>query len=308
MRVGIIVDATCDLPTSVIERHHVEILPLRLSQKTSEFLDQRSPEDALSFYRDTSQSALNGFQLNPLTTEQFKRPLLEHWLYHFDQIMFLAPHLSQHETLSTIRQIIVEEQPQFERLRQAASLTAPFRVRVLESQSAYAGYGLALYELLRLVGEKARTVDQLKAPMEIFKGSIETYICPGTWPSDYVQDIAPRKSTWWKPALLKGKSPRTVLRLAENEFNRVADVSEQRYESDFLLFLYDELTRTHLANHLINISYAGNLAKLRVLEPFKVLMEHVKDKGGRLVLSVMSPYSSRQLGKGALTAAFSREV
>ena len=179
MKVGILVDATCDIPTSILSRHNVTILPTMLNLKTEAFPDARLVNDTLSFYNERPNTEINEASFNSAGFEELKTLLEDKLLYTCDHLIFIAPHMKLSSTLKNIREALFDLQPRLQSLRSQALVNTPFKVRIIESEQAYAGYGLVLYETLRLLNEKARSADQIKAPLDDFKRTVETYIFPG---------------------------------------------------------------------------------------------------------------------------------
>ncbi len=306
MNTGILVDATCDLPASIFDRHQVNILPTYVDLKTDKITDFRKPESSNQFYIDHSSSNLHAATSHSASRASFEEQLNDTLLYHYDGLLIVAPHLRLSDTLPQLRESVLQLQPSFEKLRRQAQIKRPFKVRIIESGSAYSGYGLVLYEALRLMSEKARSVDQIKAPLEKFKKNIETFVLLGHQDfNPHLFSAAPFNLNWFSIKKLKFGKRIPVMRVNAEGIASFADVSKQSAENDFFELIYDQITRIDVRNQLINISYAGKLAKLRVLPRFHELHEHIKNKGGRMVHSVMSPTSGTQLGLGAISASFS---
>lgn len=306
MKVGILVDATCDIPTSILKSHHVTILPTMLNLKSEAFPDARLVNDTLSFYNERPNSEITEASYNSAGFEELKTLLEDNLLYTCDHLVFIAPHIKLSSTLKNIREALFDLQPRLQSLREQALINTPFKVRIIESEHAYAGYGLVLYEALRLLNEKARSADQIKAPLDDFKRTVETYILPGHVNGGQQHlSAAPFNLSWLSQKKQQLVRTQPVYKIDQNGFRHMTDIRSNSPENSFLEFTYDYLTRTSLRNHLVNISYAGKLSQLRVTPAFKLLHEHVKAKRGRLVYSNMSPSSATQLGMGALSVSFS---
>src|SRR5579862_7967531 len=50
-KIGIVVDAACDLPRTFIQQHGLEIMPINMQFGTMSFKDVRDPEQTMEFYR-----------------------------------------------------------------------------------------------------------------------------------------------------------------------------------------------------------------------------------------------------------------
>jgi fatty acid-binding protein DegV len=274
--------------------------------KKDHLVDRRIAEETNQFYNDVTASTLANAKSTSCSSVSFIEALKEDLIYKHDHLLIVAPHFKLSDSLQNIREALLETQPEFDRLRKEAHLRNAFKVRILESQTGYAGYGLVLYEALRLMSEKARSVDQLKKPIDAFKQTIQTTILPGHQKFNY-QMLAnpPYNLNWLTLKKLKITNTLPTLKVSQEGIQRQATLKFQNIENDFFSMLYDELTRITLKNKLVNLSYAGNLSKLRVLTSFKSLQEHIISKGGKIVYSQMSPTSAAQLGSGAITVAYS---
>ena len=49
MRIGLVVDATCDMPSSVLEKYGIVILPIGIKIGDTVFADTRDEQSALAF-------------------------------------------------------------------------------------------------------------------------------------------------------------------------------------------------------------------------------------------------------------------
>jgi fatty acid-binding protein DegV len=305
MNVGLVVDSTCDIPFSILDRFNVYILPTEVFLKKDLFIDRRIAEETNTFYNEVTANSLANAKSTSCSSASFIEALTEDLMYKHDHLLVVAPHFKLSDSLQNIREALLETQLEFDRLRKQAHLRNAFKVRILESQTGYAGYGLVLYETLRLMSEKARSVDQLKKPIDEFKQTVQTLVLPGHQKFNY-QMLAnpPFNFNWLTLKKLKITNTLPTLSVSHDGIQRQTTLKFQNVENDFFNMLYDELTRTNLKNKLVNLSYAGNLSKLRVLTSFKSLQEHIISKGGKIVYSQMSPTSAAQLGSGAITVAY----
>lgn len=305
MRVGVVVDASCDIPTSVLERNQVTLIPVRSRIAKQDYLDVRDQDESSAFFQQYSASKIAAGKAGSVANNDVVAMLKETLIYEFDQLLFIAPHIKLNDSLQTLRETLFDIQPQLERLRAQANIRTPLKLRVIESDSGYAGYGLVLYETLRQLNEKARSADQIKKPVNDFKSRVRTLICPGIESFNHqMLAEAPFNLPWITQQKFKLTQTVPILELNSQGMHSKKQLKKGQATQSFFQEIYDELTNTQLSNHLVNVSYAGKLSKLRVLPVFKALHDHVTSKGGRLVYSVMSPTSAITLGSGAISIAF----
>lgn len=308
MRVGLVVDVSCDLPESILKRYQVQVLPAQLSGPDGTFVDQRDKSDTLAFYQQWQAKPSFKPVLSPLSTDDFLGALKDTLLYHYDHLLVIGPHPKLSPMLHNVREGIMKIHPEIDKLRRQARLQKPFKVRVIESQSGYAGYGLTLYEALRLMGEKARSVDQLKVPLDTFTPNLETYVLPGPLAiRGSLLQASPFSLSWLTIRKYQLARQLPVFSVSQRGIDVTMHCHQQSAMNDFLNFIYDRLTQTQLHNRMVTLSYAGNLANLRVLPAFEALQSHIQNKQGRLLQSVMSPVNAAGLGAGALSVAFANK-
>ena len=307
MRIGLVVDSTCDIPESFLTRNQVQILPLTLTGtgNQSPRVDQRHKSDALSFYQQWASQ--RGFKPKPssLGADDVANALTDRWIYDYDHLLVIAPHQKLNATLQTVRETLVSHQPDIESLRQQARLTKPFKIRVIESSSGLAGYGLTLYEALRLIGEKARTVDQLKAPLSTFSHRLETFVLPGN--SAQQLKSPPFDLTWLAAQQYQLKRKIPIFHVSPDGVTTPRKCHHATRLSEFFDLVTQRLGHAQLHNHLVSISYAGNPADLRINPEFRALQRDIDGKQGRLISSIMSPTSGAMLGPGSVSIAFAHQ-
>lgn len=50
MKIGLMVDAACDLPREYFDEHHIVIVPITVRVHDSSFIDRRDPETTAQFF------------------------------------------------------------------------------------------------------------------------------------------------------------------------------------------------------------------------------------------------------------------
>lgn len=306
MRTGLVVDSTCDIPESFLQRNQVQILPLSVSGGESPLTDRRHKTDGLSFYQQWAARRSLKPVRNPITEHDVASALVDRWIYDFDHLLIVTPHIKLSSTLQTIRETLVLQHPNLEPLRHQAQLTLPFKVRVVESQSGLAGYGLAVYEALRLMSEKARSIDQLKTPLTAFSQRLETFVLPGN-PAQQLK-TEPFALSWLAAQQQQWKRQQPVFHIGHRGVTLLRSCQQATRLKEFVRLVTQRLGHMQLHNQLICVSYAGNPADLRVSSAYTELQQCVKEKQGRLLFSIMSPASASQLGYGAVSVAFAHQA
>ena len=327
MTVGILVDPSCDLPTPWYQSCPVTLVPNSLMLNDQTLVDERDVAASQAFYRPTSAKQrakaerhcdprIAAPNLNPdsnqngpfypgINSNGPADALTANLPYQYDQLLIVTPHPSLSLSLPSVRATLTQAQPQIDALRQAARLVRPFRVRVLDSQSGYAGYGLVLHQALRLLGLKGYSVDQLKQSLDGFKVSLTTLVQPGQRAFDTAMlRKPPYQLGWLRRQQLKLTARRPIFQLDGAGAHWVQSHANANFENDFLAFAHDRLMHARLSKPLVNLSYAGDLAHLREQPMFTAMHRQIRQQGGTLLYSMMALSSALQLGLGALSLAF----
>lgn len=297
--VGFVVTASCDLPASMLENYKVTVLPVEASNAEGSVVSNRTISELSQFYSE-DQSIFS--EKIGISRDAFIDVVCNKLIYEFDHLIILAPDESFSSSLHIVREALFEFHHEIKQRRAQASIFLPFKVRVVESQQVLTGYGVSLYEALRLRHEKAQNADQVKQHLDEFKINIKTFMLPGIKHPELVRP--PFRLSWLelKKLKLSGKHPILYFHPDEVTIGRMVDVKNRHNE--FFDFLFEQLSQSKLTNHIVNISFAGSLSQLRILKGFDEFHVDVKEKGGKLVHSMMSPTAASSLGKGAISVSF----
>src|SRR5688572_14512890 len=90
MRIGVITDATCDLPADFVTRHRIGILPVAIRLGDETLIDTREPEATLRFYAE--QLAAKGLDAEtvPFTPEQIRERFLDGVVLDYDYVFCIT--------------------------------------------------------------------------------------------------------------------------------------------------------------------------------------------------------------------------
>lgn len=291
--------SSCDLPTSVLERNDVVILPSKVTNGTNQWQDQRNAANLADFYNQyTKNEALS---VEEFDENNFKQKLLDDWIYHTDGLLFLLPHIKISDSLSHIRQTLFDAGPDIPALRKSASINQTFKTRIFETDACFSGYGLMLLEALRLIKEKSLSMDQIKPLLEKQKAVLKTYVLAN---QDSVLSKPPFSLSWLQIKKMGFNRTQPILEFSPEAFSLAKSVRKEGAVNDYFEWIYNELTKFDLTNRTAIVSYAGKLSHLRILPGFDLLNSLIKSKNGQLLHSVMSPVNTAYLGLGSLSFSF----
>ena len=139
MRIGLVVDATCDLPPEFLAAHGIRVMPIGIRLGEQRLIDRRDPDTTLSFYRDHLPKVGSKDGSQPLSAAELQQWFLDELVTDFDYVVCL--------TVDSLRSPIFEHATQasfgllqhYHERRHAAGIAGPFTLRVLDSHSVFAG-------------------------------------------------------------------------------------------------------------------------------------------------------------------------
>ncbi|MDB2448825.1 hypothetical protein N9W78_00845 [bacterium] len=214
----------------------------------------------------------------------FSDRLREHWLYHYDAL--LALHAQPDTGWSAA---VDAELPNIASLRLAASLSAPFQVRLIESQQRYAALGLlAVHAAERL--QAGGLPDAVRTDLSRLESRL--HHCLAVGPKSHWHGSLPLLQRW------RMARQSALLQLGRRQ-------PELLMHSDNLLeALFTQTDPLVPAGAHLNLSYAGPSSELRQWPIFQRWHQHRVAQGGSCWLSEMDASSAQACGAGALSLAW----
>ena len=175
MRIGLVVDATCDLPPEFLAAHGIRVMPIGIRLGEQRLIDRRDPDTTLSFYRDHLPKVGSKDGSQPLSAAELQQWFLDELVTDFDYVVCL--------TVDSLRSPIFEHATQasfgllqhYHERRHAAGIAGPFTLRVLDSHSVFAGIACLAAEGTRLLAQGSHP-NALRTRLEQLSQQTCTYL------------------------------------------------------------------------------------------------------------------------------------
>ncbi|MDQ4397602.1 DegV family protein, partial [Pseudomonas aeruginosa] len=175
MRIGLVVDATCDLPPEFLAAHGIRVMPIGIRLGEQRLIDRRDPDTTLSFYRDHLAKVGSKDGSQPLSAAELQQWFLDELVTDFDYVVCL--------TVDSLRSPIFEHATQasfgllqhYHERRHAAGIAGPFTLRVLDSHSVFAGIACLAAEGTRLLAQGSHP-NALRTRLEQLSQQTCTYL------------------------------------------------------------------------------------------------------------------------------------
>ena len=304
---ALVIDASCDLPKSFLDSHELIILPTRVKHGDKDFVDIRDMKSTLGFYRNVLQKNKD-VRLEPANADVIAAIVKAKIINKFDAVRVISPHSDWSEIHKNVKDAAFINNDNFKSWREAAGLDPKFRLRVLDSGSFFSGQGLLVYEAVRLLKEKALSVDKMKKPLELFKSHIDTYVVMDN--VSYLrayEKFEAGSMGWFDFGVGKVLGQKPAIRCYQNEVSMA--FRERGYDATLAKVL--ERAKEHIDDGLerpvVNISYAGNLAEIRSNVEFTKFVKHAKSQHVKILLSMASTSAGAIAGPKAFSISYAYE-
>ena len=155
MKIGVVVDPSCDLPSSFFRNGDVELLPTTIKVGDHSFVDHRDDAQTIKFHSDTKtrmkQKIDTPVESRPLTSEQIEALFLEKLVHKYDHVFcVMATHARSDiydDVMKASRSILVKHR----QVRREAGLDVRFKMTVINSGNIFAGTAVLTAELVRMI-------------------------------------------------------------------------------------------------------------------------------------------------------------
>jgi len=155
MKIGVVVDSSCDLPRSFFENNDVELMPTTIRIGDHTFEDHRDDLGTIKFHLNTKsqmkQKIETFVESSPFTSEQIETLFLEKLVHKYDHVFcVMATHARSDiydHVLKASRSILIK----YRQVRREAGMDGPFAMTVINSGNIFAGTAVITAEVVRMI-------------------------------------------------------------------------------------------------------------------------------------------------------------
>ena len=307
-KIGIVVDAACDLPRSFLEQHGLEIMPINMQFGTMTFKDVRDPEQTMEFYRRYVAEKELEITTAPLSVKAIKDWFLDQLVLKYDRVLVV--------TVSSTRSPVFENATKasfmilsgYKERRKAAGMEEQFALRVLDSKTLFTGQAVVVYEALRLLQSNQAEVafDRLRQHVESFSQDVHAYLVPNDL--YYVRARAHQKGDksvgWFKYQMGTMLDIKPILRAYRGETEAVDTVRGFENAVKKLFEMASAAIEKGLLTKVVCMSYAGNPEDVKGFPGYDDFIKVAHAHKVETTLAVMSTVAGIHVGPGAFSLAY----
>lgn len=308
MRIGLVVDSGCDLPKSFIDENGILILPISIRVGDELFVDSRDPQRVREFYARQAKDKSHTAETVPFTVEQIKDLFLDRVVVDYDYAIVQSIAQSRSPIFANATEASHAILREYKPIRKKAGVTGPFALRVIDSQTLFAGQAALAAETMRLINSGIK-VSEIRQRVEAMASKAHGY---ATFPDlYYVRERARKKgdnSIGWlgalmgsaldiKPILCGGGDetyPVAKVRGYDTAVQRIFDYATKRIESGLLA-------------PFVCVSYAGDEQVIKQMPGYERMAKAARSHDIQVMTSMMSITGGVNLGPGAMTLGFIAE-
>lgn len=301
MRIGIVVDAACDLPADFIATHGIEVMPIRVRIGPTELDDRRDEQATLAFLRSDAARHAASAQTSAPSIEQIRSLLLQRLAVDYDHVFCTTLSRTRSLLFEHARQASLEVREDCKPLRQEAGYTTPFTVQVIDSRNLFAAQAVLAAEAIRLraTGAGALAIHQR---MEALIGQLHGYLVPRSL--CHLRTRARAKGEHsiglFTAALGSLLDLRPILHCHDGRTETTTRIMGFEPAAEHLFNHLARQVRHGLAAPVLCVSYGGELAELQALPGYRELRLSCREHEVQLHETVMSLAGIVNVGCGAL--------
>ena len=308
MRIGIVVDSACDVPSDFIESEEITILPVTVQIGNAVLADMRNEEATLNFLTgDTAAQAYNA-ETTPYTVQQVHDLFLSKLVLDYDYVFCICTTRTRSGIYDNAQQASFTILNDYKPVRAAAGNNMPFSLRVIDSQNVFAAVGVLAIEAARLraAGEGA---PKIRSRLEHLALYTQGYmVVPDLhYLRNRIKKRGDKSVSFFSAALGTALDIKPILHCNKGETGPVAKVKGFNPAVEKMFDFAARRVREGLMTPTMSLSYGGRLDEMRKLPGYDRLRETCAEHNVEVFESFMGLSGMVNVGQGAVVLGFAAE-
>lgn len=309
MRIGLVVDSACDLPGSFIERNRIEILPITVKIGDAVLADHRNEQATLEFLHSHVASRGAEAETMPFSVNQIRDLFLRKLVIDYDYVFCLTITRTRspiHDNATQASFVILND---YRPMRSAAGHSSPFALRVIDTQSLFAGQAVTAVEAIRMI-DAGEGVAKIRARLDNLAINTHAYMVPRDlmYLRSRTKAKGDKSVSLFSATLGSALDIKPVLYCNRGETRPVAKIRGFDTAVRRLFAFASERVTAGLIAPTLCMSYGGELEEMRLLPGYTELIDVCRTHGVEVFESVMSLTGMVNVGKGSLVIGFAAEA
>ncbi|MEN1942118.1 DegV family protein [Luteimonas sp. MJ174] len=305
MRIGLVVDSACDLPSEFLEREQVELLPITVRIGDAVQADHRDETRTLAFLESHIAERGASAETIPYTPEQIRDLFLERLVVDYDYVFCMTITGSRSPIFSNAQKASYMILNDYKQPRAAAGNTTPFALRVIDTQNLFCAQGILPVEAARLRAAGEAPL-RIRTRLEELAQNTYGYLVPRDL--YYIRNRARAKGdrsiSMLSAALGTALDIKPVLRGYRGETGPVAKIKGFEPAVEKMFDFATRRVQAGLMTPTVTLCYGGHLDEMRGLPGYERLRDACVDQNVDVFESVMSTTGMVNVGRGAVVVGF----
>lgn len=302
MKVGLVVDAGCDLPRSFIDDNNILVLPVNIQYGGNTVIADRNEATMQQFYSGHANKQAHDAQSTPFTADEIKQLLLDRAVTQFDFVIMETVPKSRSAIFDNATDASHSLLSEYKEVRKEAGLDGPFATRVIDSQTLFAGQGVLAAETVRMVNEGKSGSAIVKKIDTLSHFVTALAVVPDL---GYLRKRAKKrgdKSVGWAGVLLGSALDIKPILCARRD-DTFAAAKVRGFEHAVEAMFDHSMNAIHagLMAPIVCISYAGDVADVEQMPGFAKLARTCERKDIQLLTAPMGLTGAVNVGPGSIS-------
>ncbi|KGI78817.1 DegV family protein [Oleiagrimonas soli] len=308
MRIGLVMDATCDLPLEFVQKNNITVLPILVNVEGETFADQRDPVETQRFLDSNMGSRSHGAETTPYSSEEVMQLFMERLVIDFDCVFCFTITATRSPVFEQVNKASFAILKNYRPARQEAGVPGPFLMRVIDTQTLFAGSAIPVIEAVRLL-ETEQSPGQMRERLEQVAQNTHGFLIPRDL--NYLRQRARKRgdrSIGLVGATLgSALDIKPILRGWRGNTEPMTKVRSFEGAAETLFKHIEDRIRHGLMVPVVSLSYGGDLDVMHHLPGYDDLRRTCSDHGIDVMECPMSITGMANTGQGGLCAGFASE-
>ena len=308
MRMGLAIDASCDIPQAFLEQNNVTVMPITVRVDDETFLDDRGAAEVRRFIDRKLGDRSHSAETEPCSVEEVQKLFLEKLVLEQECVFCLTVTATRSPINDHVNKASFAVLKHYREAREKAGLSGQFLMRVIDTRNLFAGTAPAIVEAARLV-KAGETPPAIRERVTFIANHSYGYMLPRDL--YYLRARAKKKGDrsvgLFSAVLGSALDIKPLLRCFRGETGPAGKVRGFEHGAQTLFGYAVQRVRAGLLVPVMCVSYGGALSDLDGLPGYADLRAACAEHGVELMEAPMSITGMVNVGEGAITLGFAAE-
>lgn len=312
MKIGVVVDSSSDLPSSYVRNGDVELMPTVITIGDKSFDDTKDDQRTIQFHVEVLDRMKRKEDIeastNPYTSEKIEAMFLEKLVCKYDHVFCIMASHARSDIYDHAFQASRGILTKYKEVRRKAGMDAHFTLAVVNSENVFAGTGVIVAEVVRMIKTGASRSEIGKRIQEIVPNTY-CYLVPPHLDHIYrrASQRGDKSISWLGFKVGSMLDIKPIMMARKDETKGVAKIRGYEPAVEIMFANATRAVEAGLMSPEIIVAYGGDPAELPQLPGYTRFKEAATKAGYKLNITPMSISGSVLAGPGCAEVAFISE-